>query len=269
VDAGAAFRRRAADRSARSVADRLQRGAIDDQEPVLVRADHAVLAPSTHDPYRRLDRRTNHVGELLSRQDQRDEDAVITALTHVGPQFQEEPGQPPFDPAARQLCQAIGQLYESMRQPHQQAANHQWVTLKEREERLARNEQAGGRFQCDGAGRVRPRLIDRYRADGISWPEQFEDHVRAPRRGLENLHPASDHRVHQVRSVALTEQRCALLEGTERRDRRQTLQVVRLQPSKQDAPAQAVVDLLGHMTRIIASRRRRRYSGWERSRTHA
>jgi hypothetical protein len=58
-------------------------------------------------------------------------------VTHVRRQFQEEAGQPAFDPAAGQLGRSIRELHEAMRQPHQQTASHGGISLEECEERLA------------------------------------------------------------------------------------------------------------------------------------
>ena len=97
---------------------------IRDDESVLLGPHDAVLPPSAHDSNRRLDRRADHVGELLARQHQRNERAVIAALTDVVRELQEEARQSPFDAAAGELGQTIGQLDETMGQPHQKSPDH-------------------------------------------------------------------------------------------------------------------------------------------------
>ena len=113
-------------------------------------------------------------------------------LAHVLGELQKETREPSFDAPSGQLRETVGQLHEPVRQPDQEAANHGGGCLEQREERLARDEQAGGRFERDRARRVGTGLVDRHGAHRIARAEDLEDHVRAARRGLEDFHAAGD-----------------------------------------------------------------------------
>src|SRR5262245_11989176 len=166
-------------------------------------------------------------------------------------ELEEEARQSPFDAAPRELGQAIGQLDEAMRQPHEESPDHRRMCLEEREERSAGNEQALGRFERNRAGRIRPRLIYRDRANRVARTEDLQDDVCAARRRLEDLYTAADDGVQGLRRVALLEQHRTFGKLAKTGDGGQPLSIVGRQTAEQGAPPKRVVHPFGHMTRII------------------
>jgi hypothetical protein len=123
------------------------RATIQDEESVLLGADDVLLSPPAHDPDRGLDRRADHVGDLLPGQRQRDERAVVPPLTDVLRAFQEQAGEAPFDAAASQFRQAVSQLQQPVREPDEQAAHQRRIRFEQREECLAPDEETAGRLE--------------------------------------------------------------------------------------------------------------------------
>ena len=66
------------------------------------------------------------------------------------------------------------------------------MRLEQREERVTWDQQALRRFECNRAGRIRPRLVCGHGADGIAGTEELQDHIGAARRRLEDLHASGD-----------------------------------------------------------------------------